>query len=95
MQPPSTSLGLLAVTRCRGDGGLKSEFATRLAGSADLYNTNKRKPYHSINFVIAHDGFTLADLVAYNEKHNDVNGEGNRERGVLDFFLKQMSQQNI
>lgn len=63
----------------RGDGGLKSEFATRLAGSADLYHTNKRKPYHSINFVIAHDGFTLADLVAYNEKHNAANGEGNRD----------------
>lgn len=61
---------------------MKSEFATRLAGSADLYHTNKRKPYHSINFVIAHDGFTLADLVAYNEKHNDFNGEGNRERGT-------------
>ena len=64
---------------CSGDGGLKSEFATRLAGSADLYHTNNRKPFHSINFVIAHDGFTLADQVAYNEKHNDANGEGNRE----------------
>ncbi|KAI7841863.1 hypothetical protein COHA_004392 [Chlorella ohadii] len=63
----------------RGDGGLKSEFATRLAGSADLYHTNNRKPYHSINFVIAHDGFTLADLVSYNEKHNSNNGEGNRD----------------
>ena len=49
---------------------MKSAFATRLAGSADLYHTNQRKPYHSINFIIAHDGFTLADLVAYNEKPN-------------------------
>ena len=65
----------------RGDAGLKSEFATRLAGSADLYHTHNRKPFHSVNFVIAHDGFTLADMVAYNDKHNDANGEQNRERG--------------
>ena len=65
----------------RGDPGLKSAFATRLAGSADLYHTNKRKPFHSINFVIAHDGFTLADFVSYNDKHNSANGEQNRECG--------------
>lgn len=59
----------------RGDMGTKCAFATRLAGSADLYHNHKRKPYHSINFVIAHDGFTLYDLVAYDSKHNDVNGE--------------------
>ena len=59
----------------KGDMGTKCAFATRLAGSADLYHNHKRKPYHSINFVIAHDGFTLYDLVAYNSKHNDANGE--------------------
>jgi isoamylase len=67
----------------RGDPGLKSEFATRLAGSADLYNNHNRKPYHSINFIIAHDGFTLADMVSYNEKHNSANGEDNRECAVM------------
>ncbi|XP_068641390.1 isoamylase 3, chloroplastic isoform X2 [Aristolochia californica] len=63
----------------KGDLGMKGSFATRLAGSSDLYQVNKRKPYHSINFVIAHDGFTLYDLVAYNFKHNDANGEGGRD----------------
>jgi isoamylase len=77
---PRHTLPILACRdRCRGDAGLKSEFATRLAGSADLYHTNKRKPFHSINFIVAHDGFTLADQVSYNEKHNEANGEGNRE----------------
>ncbi|CAL5384036.1 unnamed protein product [Camellia sinensis] len=52
----------------KGDAGMKGSFATRVAGSADLYRVNKRKPYHSINFVIAHDGFTLYDLVSYNFK---------------------------
>jgi isoamylase len=69
----------------RGDPGFKPQFATRIAGSADLYAPSNRKPYHSINFIIAHDGFTLADLVAYNEKHNDANGEGNRD-GTNDNF---------
>ncbi|KAG9450722.1 hypothetical protein H6P81_010687 [Aristolochia fimbriata] len=63
----------------KGDQGMKGSFATRLAGSSDLFQVNKRKPYHSINFVIAHDGFTLYDLVAYNFKHNDANGEGGRD----------------
>jgi len=63
----------------RGDPGMKAAFATRLAGSEDLYAGSGRRPHHSINFVIAHDGFTLADLVSYNEKHNEANGEGNRE----------------
>jgi len=63
----------------KGDGGMKGSFATRLAGSSDLYQKNARKPYHSINFVIAHDGFTLYDLVAYNSKHNEINGEGGRD----------------
>jgi isoamylase len=63
----------------RGDGGAVSELATRLAGSNDLYAHNGRQPYASINFVTAHDGFTLHDLVSYNEKHNEANGEDNRD----------------
>lgn len=63
----------------RGDGGAVSELATRLAGSNDLYAHNGRQPYASINFVTAHDGFTLNDLVSYNEKHNEANGEENRD----------------
>jgi glycogen operon protein len=55
------------------------EFAARLTGSADLYQDDGRKPYASINFVTAHDGFTLNDLVSYNEKHNEANGEENRD----------------
>ncbi|XP_052201670.1 isoamylase 3, chloroplastic isoform X2 [Diospyros lotus] len=63
----------------KGDPGMKGMFATRVSGSADLYKVNKRKPFHSINFVIAHDGFTLYDLVSYNAKHNDANGEGGND----------------
>ncbi|HXE52208.1 MAG TPA: hypothetical protein VN541_04300, partial [Tepidisphaeraceae bacterium] len=63
----------------KGDGGLVSEFATRLAGSSDLYQHDGRKPYASINFVTCHDGFALQDLVSYNDKHNDANGENNRD----------------
>ncbi|MGE3275876.1 MAG: glycogen debranching protein GlgX [Vicinamibacterales bacterium] len=62
----------------RGDGGV-SEFATRLAGSSDLYSHSGRRPYSSINFVTCHDGFTLRDLVSYNEKHNEANGENNAD----------------
>jgi isoamylase len=62
----------------KGDMGLHSEVATRLAGSADLYETT-RQPYASINFVTAHDGFTLQDLVSYDGKHNEANGEENRD----------------
>ena len=62
---------------------MKGALATRLAGSADLYQTNQRRPYHSVNFIVAHDGFSLYDLVAYNGKHNDANGEGNRCGGSL------------
>ena len=67
--------------RCfwRGDGGGASEVATRLAGSSDLYEQSGRRPYASINFVTCHDGFTLEDLVSYNEKHNAANGEENRD----------------
>lgn len=63
----------------KGDGGMVSALATRLAGSADLYQGSEREPYHSINFVTCHDGFTLADLVSYNEKHNRANGEDDRD----------------
>jgi glycogen operon protein len=63
----------------RGDAGAVSELATRLSGSNDLYAQSGRKPYASINFVTAHDGFTLNDLVSYNEKHNDANLEGNND----------------
>ena len=63
----------------KGDGGLIGEFARRLTGSSDLYGGNDRGPCASINFVTAHDGFTLADLVAYHEKHNEANGEDNRD----------------
>ncbi|UPT73092.1 MAG: glycogen debranching protein GlgX [Elusimicrobiota bacterium] len=57
----------------------RAEFATRLAGSSDLYGRSGRKPYASVNFITCHDGFTLADLVAYHSKRNDANGEGNRD----------------
>jgi len=63
----------------KGDMGLHSEIATRLAGSADLYESNRRPPSASINFVTAHDGFTLQDLVSYEQKHNEANGEENRD----------------
>jgi isoamylase len=63
----------------KGDGGTTSELATRLAGSSDLYQDDGRKPYASINFITCHDGFTLDDLVSYNEKRNDANGEENRD----------------
>jgi isoamylase len=63
----------------KGDEGLCSEIATRLNGSADLYERSQRLPSASINFVTAHDGFTLHDLVSYNGKHNDANLEGNRD----------------
>jgi isoamylase len=63
----------------RGDGGQVGEMAYRLTGSSDLYAHGGRLPYASINFVTAHDGFTLNDLVSYNEKHNEANGEDNRD----------------
>jgi glycogen operon protein len=69
----------------KGDMGLHSEIATRLAGSADLYETTRRPPSASINFVTAHDGFTLQDLVSYEQKHNEANGEENRD-GADDNF---------
>lgn len=63
----------------KGDAGMTSAIATRLLGSADLYETSAREPYHSINYVTCHDGFTLNDLVSYNEKHNLENGENNQD----------------
>ena len=63
----------------RGEPSTVPEFASRLTGSSDLYEHTGRKPIASINFVTAHDGFTLADLVSYNEKHNEANGEGNAD----------------
>ena len=63
----------------RGDAGLRGKFATRLAGSSDLYEENGRPPASSINFITSHDGFTLNDLVSYRHKHNEANGEGNRD----------------
>jgi isoamylase len=63
----------------RGDESLVAEIAYRLSGSSDLYQSDGRRPYASINFVTAHDGFTLHDLVSYNEKHNAANGEENRD----------------
>ncbi len=59
----------------RGEPATLGEFASRITGSSDLYQHDGRRPYASINFVTAHDGFTLHDLVSYNEKHNDANGE--------------------
>jgi glycogen operon protein len=63
----------------RGEGASLAEFASRLTGSSDLYEDDGRRPFASINFVTAHDGFTLHDLVSYNEKHNEANGENNND----------------
>jgi glycogen operon protein len=63
----------------RGADQTLGEFAARFTGSSDLYESTGRRPYASINFVTAHDGFTLRDLVSYNEKHNEANGEDNRD----------------
>ena len=75
------------TVRCfvRGDAGQKPQLATRLAGSADMYAVNQRRPWASLNFVTAHDGFTLADLVSYSAKRNGGNGEGGRD-GTNDNF---------
>jgi glycogen operon protein len=63
----------------KGDEGRIGEMGYRLTGSPDLYRQDGRRPYASINFVTAHDGFTLNDLVSYNEKHNQANGDGNND----------------
>jgi len=63
----------------RGDEGLLPELASRITASADLFNKRGRRPWASVNFITAHDGFTLNDLVSYREKHNEVNGENNQD----------------
>ncbi|HEX2140274.1 MAG TPA: glycogen debranching protein GlgX, partial [Woeseiaceae bacterium] len=63
----------------KGDEGKLPELAKRITGSGDLFNRRGRKPWASVNFIAAHDGFTLHDLVSYNDKHNDANGEENRD----------------
>jgi isoamylase len=63
----------------KGSGGTVGELASRLSGSSDLYAHNGRRPSASLNFITAHDGFTLRDLVSYNQKHNEANGEENRD----------------
>jgi isoamylase len=63
----------------KGDEGQMSDFATRLTASSDLFNRRGRKPWASVNFITAHDGFTLNDLVSYNEKHNEANGEDGKD----------------
>src|SRR4051812_46232089 len=63
----------------KGDRSELAQFATRIAGSADMFNKRGRRPWASVNFVTAHDGFTLNDVVSYNDKHNEANGEENRD----------------
>jgi isoamylase len=65
----------------KGDGGLVPELASRLTGSADIFGHRGRRPWASVNFITAHDGFTLTDLVSYNDKHNEANKENNRDGG--------------
>jgi glycogen operon protein len=69
----------------RGDAGMVGAFATRLSGSADLYQSAGKTPLNSINFVTCHDGFTLSDLVSYVHKHNQANGEDNRDGSAENF----------
>ena len=69
----------------KGEPRTASDFATRLSGSSDLYLRDGRKPFHSINFVTSHDGFTLNDLVSYSEKHNEANGEDNQDGHNLNY----------
>ncbi|VAX25360.1 Limit dextrin alpha-1,6-maltotetraose-hydrolase [hydrothermal vent metagenome] len=73
----------------KGDEGQAAELAHRVSGSPDLYQSGGRYPYHSINFVTCHDGFTLADLFSYNEKHNELNGEDNRDGTDNNFSYNQ------
>jgi glycogen operon protein len=63
----------------KGDDGIAPELASRITGSGDMFNRRGRRPWASVNFVTAHDGFTLNDLVSYNDKHNDANGEDNKD----------------
>jgi len=66
----------------KGDAGQLADLGWRLTGSADLYGDDGRSAYNSANFVTCHDGFTLADLVSYNGKHNEANGEGNNDGSI-------------
>jgi len=68
----------------KGDQGLVAELASRLAGSSDIFDSRGRRPWASINFITVHDGFTLQDLVSYNDKHNEANGEDNRDGSNAD-----------
>jgi isoamylase len=63
----------------RGDGSMRPEVAARLSGSGDIFDTRKRKPFASINYIASHDGFTLEDVVSYETKHNEANGEDNKD----------------
>ncbi|MDN5850274.1 MAG: glycogen debranching protein GlgX [Nitrococcus sp.] len=63
----------------KGDEGLIQDFAARITGSGDMYDRHGRRPWSSVNFITAHDGFTLNDLVSYNDKHNEANGENNQD----------------
>ncbi len=69
----------------KGDDGQAKDFAFRLMGSSDVYQNRGRKPWETVNFITAHDGFSLADLVSYNEKHNEANGEENRDGNNANF----------
>jgi len=69
----------------KGDGGLVADMGSRLAGSSDIFDHRGRRPWSSTNFITAHDGFTLQDLVSYNSKHNEANGEGNRDGNDANF----------
>jgi len=69
----------------RGDDHMVGAFSTRLTGSSDLYLRDGRKPFHSVNYITSHDGFTLLDLVSYNEKHNEANGENNQDGHPANF----------
>ncbi len=71
----------------RGEPGLTAEMATRISGSEDLYQHSGRSPYHSINFITAHDGFTMMDLVSYTKKHNNLNGQDNADGESQNFSL--------
>jgi isoamylase len=69
----------------KGDGGLVADVASRVAGSSDIFASRGRRPWASVNFITAHDGFTLQDLVSYNSKHNEANGEDNRDGNDTNF----------
>ena len=78
--PSGTASTAMRVRRFwKGDKGLVAEMASRLAGSSDIFGYRGRRPWASINFITAHDGFTLQDLVSYEQKHNEANGEDNRD----------------